>query len=51
MANRSYLYASDVIPAPDVDPDRRRMTVISEWNYDIPVAFKLLLSGNTFGHI
>ena len=46
MANRSYLYASDMVPARDVDPTKRRMIGISEWNYDIPVVYKLLSSGN-----
>ena len=43
MANRSYLYASDLVPARNLDRSRRRMIGISEWNYDIPVAYKLLM--------
>ena len=46
MANRSYLYASNTVPARDADPKERRMIGISEWNYDIPIAHKLLSSGN-----
>jgi hypothetical protein len=46
MANRSYLYASDTVPTRDADPSKRRMIGISEWNYDIPVVYKLLSSGN-----
>jgi hypothetical protein len=46
MANRSYIYASDIVPARGADPKKRRMIGISEWNYDIPVAYKLLASGS-----
>ncbi len=46
MANRSYLFATDLLPAPGVKPVEGRMTGISEWNYDIPTAFRLLLTGN-----
>jgi hypothetical protein len=46
MANRSYLYSTNHVPAPDLEEDERRMMGISEWNYDIPIAFKILLSGN-----
>lgn len=46
MANRSYLYATDVPPSPAVKPADGRMIGISEWNYDIPPAFKLLLTGS-----
>jgi hypothetical protein len=45
MANRSYLYASDLVPARDIEKAKRRIVGISEWNYDIPVAYKLLASG------
>ena len=45
MANRSYLYACDTIPTRDADKSHRHMTGISEWNYDIPAAYKLLASG------
>lgn len=46
MANRSYLYSTNVIPGPDVKPEERKLIGISEFNYDIPIVFKLLLSGN-----
>src|SRR5690349_6988916 len=46
MANRSYLYASDLVPARDIDRSLRRIIGISEWNYDIPIAYKLLASGD-----
>jgi hypothetical protein len=46
MANRSYLYSSNFAPSPEVNEADRRITGISEWNYDIPIAFKILLSGN-----
>jgi len=46
MANRSYLYASNEVPTADRTPAERDMIGIAEWNYDIPIAFKLLLSGN-----
>jgi hypothetical protein len=46
MANRSYLYSSNFAPSPDVNEAERRITGISEWKYDIPVVFKILLSGN-----
>jgi hypothetical protein len=45
MANRSYLYSSNFVTSPDTNEADRRMTGISEWNYDIPIAFKILLSG------
>lgn len=46
MANRSYLYSTNTIPGPDVSPDERELTGISEQNYDIPLVYKILLSGN-----
>src|SRR5579871_3934295 len=46
MANRGYLFATDLLPAPGVKPADGRMTGISEWNYDIPTAFRFLLTGN-----
>ena len=46
MANRSYLYGTNFEPSPEGDKEHRRVVGISEWNYDIPIAFKLLLSGN-----
>jgi hypothetical protein len=44
MANRSYLYATSFVPSLEVEQDQRRIIGISEWNYDIPLAFRLLLS-------
>ncbi|WP_352259489.1 hypothetical protein [Psychrobacter sp. TB55-MNA-CIBAN-0194] len=46
MANRSYLYSTNTIPEPNQDDSSRVLTGISEYNYDIPIAFKVLLSGN-----
>ncbi|MDH2244496.1 DUF7822 domain-containing protein [Stutzerimonas kunmingensis] len=46
MANRSYLYSTNVIPGPNAEANGRKLIGISEWNYDIPIVFKLLLSGN-----
>jgi hypothetical protein len=45
MANRSYLYATDQIPSPDTTPRDGEVIGIAEWSYDIPLAFKLLLTG------
>ena len=47
MANRSYLYSTNVIPGSAVQKENRRQLGISEWNYDIPLVYKLLLSGQT----
>jgi hypothetical protein len=49
MANRSYLYSTNLIPGPDVKKEDRKITGISEWNYDIPLVFKLLISGDPRG--
>jgi hypothetical protein len=46
MANRSYLYSSNLVPSPEANEGEGRMNGISEWNYDIPIAFKILLSAN-----
>jgi len=44
MANRSYLYALDTVP---VSGEKRPPAKgISEWNWDIPLVHKVLLSGN-----
>jgi len=45
MANRSYLYSTNVIPGPNIKASGRKIIGIAEWNYDIPIVFKLLLSG------
>ncbi|HSQ58284.1 MAG TPA: hypothetical protein VLM40_21355 [Gemmata sp.] len=46
MANRSYLYSSQVVPSPETKLGATGLNGISEWNYDIPVTFKILLSSN-----
>ena len=46
MANRSYLYSTNVVPGPNAKANGRKLIGISEWNYDIPIVFKLLLSGS-----
>lgn len=48
MANRSYLYATDLLPPRD-SPVSEKMPFrsIAEWNYDIPLCFKLLVSSKT----
>ena len=45
MANRSYLYTTNHLPGSPEWEEVRDLHSISEWNYDIPVAFKLLLAG------
>ena len=47
MANRSYLYTTNVIPGPDAKAQGRRLIGVSEFRYDIPIVFKLLVSGGT----
>lgn len=46
LANRSYLYSTNVIPGPNAKANGRQLIGMSEWNYDIPIVFKLLLSGD-----
>lgn len=46
MANRSYLYSTNVMPGPSAKANGRKLIGISEWNYDIPIVFKLLISAN-----
>jgi hypothetical protein len=46
VANRSYLYTTNHLPESSEWKELRDLHSISEWNYDIPVAFKLLLAGN-----
>ncbi|QEG32123.1 hypothetical protein GobsT_69740 [Gemmata obscuriglobus] len=43
MANRSYLYAADALPTSGAEK-KPRIVDIAEWKYDIPIAFRLLLS-------
>jgi hypothetical protein len=45
MANRSYLYSADALPTAGADK-KPRVVGIAEWNYDIPLAFRLLLSAH-----
>jgi hypothetical protein len=46
VSNRSYLYSVDIHP--DKDPDfTRSLKGIAEFAYDIPLAFKILVSHNT----
>jgi hypothetical protein len=45
VANRSYLYSTNVTPGPGMRKAERKLTGISEWTYDIPIVFKLLVSG------
>ncbi len=44
MSNRAYLYSTNFVPGEGVED--RRIIGISEWGYDIPIVFKILLSGN-----
>ncbi|WP_030763697.1 hypothetical protein [Streptomyces griseus] len=45
MANRSYLYSADTMPSEAENPQRIRC--ISEHNWDIPLAHKLLVGRGT----
>jgi hypothetical protein len=44
MANRSVLYAMDRVPSNRSDPPGKA-TGLSEWGYDIPLSYRLLVSG------
>lgn len=46
MANRSYLYSTNVIPESNAKANGRKLIGIAEWNSDIPIVFKILMSGN-----
>jgi hypothetical protein len=46
VANRSYLYSSNDLPESAEWQSKRVLHGISEQNYAIPLAFKILLSGN-----
>lgn len=46
MANRSYLFATDKIPA-NYEDRPETITGLSEWPYDIPIAYLLLVSQDT----
>ncbi|UHQ21518.1 hypothetical protein LVB77_12580 [Lysobacter sp. 5GHs7-4] len=46
MANRSYLYSSDDLPGSLAWSEKKVLHGVSEYNYDIPLVFKILLTGN-----
>lgn len=46
MANRSYLYSCNIVPGADAGAVARKRIGLSEWNWETPLAFRLLLSGN-----
>ncbi|GGX72512.1 DUF7822 domain-containing protein [Saccharospirillum salsuginis] len=47
MANRAYLYSTKHTPGTPLAKDvSRRFVGLSEWPYDIPLTYGLLLSGN-----
>jgi hypothetical protein len=46
LANRSYLYATNVVPTADPAPATRKRIGISEWGWETPLVYKLLLSGD-----
>lgn len=46
MANRSYLYSADNLPESPEWSAKKALHGISEYNYDIPLVFKILLTGN-----
>ncbi|KAF0808544.1 hypothetical protein A6D6_00253 [Alcanivorax xiamenensis] len=47
MANRSYLYATDRIPARAPDHPKPVVRGLSEWGYAIPLSYRLLVSVDT----
>jgi hypothetical protein len=44
MANRSYLYSSNIEP---IGGDSLILTGLSEWNYDIPLLYQILFAGHS----
>ena len=46
MANRSYLYTTDHLPGSPEWARRKDLRSVGEFRYDIPLAFRILLSGN-----
>jgi hypothetical protein len=46
VANRSYLYSTNAVPGTKSLQEKPKLRGIAEWNYDVPLVFKLLLSGN-----
>ncbi|MGI9576524.1 hypothetical protein ACRYJU_20760 [Alloalcanivorax xenomutans] len=47
MANRSYLYATDRVPARTPDQPKPVVRGLSEWGYAIPLSYRLLVSADT----
>lgn len=45
MANRSYLYTTDHLPGSAEWAVKKDLRGIAEWRYDIPLVFRILLSG------
>jgi len=43
MANRSYLYAVDEVPG---QPGAANVRALSEWNWDVPILHRVLLTGS-----
>lgn len=50
MANRSYLYSADHLPESPEWNERRVLNGIAEYGHEIPLAFKILLTGNPTAH-
>lgn len=46
MANRSYLYSTNFIPDSPEWREKKTLHGLSEFRYDIPLVFKILLTGN-----
>lgn len=46
MANRSYLYATDLIPTHETAGQTRSIVGLSESNYSIPLVYRALLAGS-----
>jgi hypothetical protein len=46
MANRSYLYSSNLIPSKTVLKSERKLIGLSEWPANIPLVYRVLMSGN-----
>ncbi len=46
MANRSYLYSANTLPESPEWSAQKALHGISEYKYDIPLVFKILLTGN-----
>jgi hypothetical protein len=46
MANRSYLYSSNLIPSKSALKSERKLIGLSEWPTIIPLVYRVLMSGN-----